>query len=163
MFYWALLNLAPSQKYSLAAIQLLAVCKYSVFKNNLELTKEILGDFIDDLNLLQEKKMVLSINKKNVSLKGYLVSCLGDTPAQNWLGGYKETVSLAKKFCRMCEITQESRNNFISENIRLRTLENHLKLLEILEKEKNEKKKEELSTEFGINFRSPLLGIDNFD
>ncbi|RNA23839.1 hypothetical protein BpHYR1_039962 [Brachionus plicatilis] len=163
MFYWALQNLSPSQKYSLSALQLLAVCKFSVFKNNIDLVKnEILSGFTNEINMLQ-KGMDACLHNKNVKLYGFLAVCLGDTPAQNWLGGFKESVSNANKYCRICEIKQISRNTFINENIGLRTLENHKNTLERIENTVNSKKKDDISIESGINYRSPLLFVDNFD
>lgn len=93
--------------------------------------------------------------------------CLGDIPALNWLGGFKESVSKAHKFCRTCEIENDKIETHIKvSDLRLRDLTCHKSVLKKLEDAKiNNKLKEhiEISKKHGINYKSCLLNLKNFD
>ena len=79
--------------YSLTAIQLLAVTKVSVMKHNKSIS--IFQDVINDLNKLSGDGLELCIGGELRIYNGFLAFFLGDTPALNWLGGFKETCSKA--------------------------------------------------------------------
>lgn len=68
MFYWALLNVKNHQKYSLTAIQLLAVCKVSILRKYK--SHEILNDFVTNMNILSSTGLELIINGKEMTFHG---------------------------------------------------------------------------------------------
>ena len=83
---------------------------------------------------------------------------LGDTPALNWLGGFKESVSKAHKFCRTCEIIKGTCIcNYI---IIPRCIEKHKRRLNLMKMGSLERRKR-LSKKFGINHPSILMDIPN--
>ena len=117
----------------------------------------IFKDFKDNINLLNSTGLILNIDGKMTKYFGILAICLGDTPALNWLGGFKETVN-AFKYCRTCEV----KKNQINCQLTLRDLEIHKQRLEILNKASFDSFKT-LSIKYGINFPSPLLKIEGFN
>ena len=77
------------------------------------------------------KGLVLRINGVDKRYTGFLAFCLGDTPAMNWLGGFKESVGSSIKYCRTCEVIKErvvdgQGRKELSRRIVPRTLKNHL-------------------------------------
>ena len=92
---------------------------------------------------------------------GFLAFFLGDTPALNWLGGFKETCSKAFKFCRTCDI-KHGEVYYNDSKLNLRNIKIHLKRLENM-KNASTKKFDALSQKYGINYESFLLKIDFFD
>lgn len=163
VFYWSLLNLKPFEKYSLSSIQLLAVSKTSFVRkdNNIYF---ILRDFIENINMLNSIGIELNIYNRTKTYVGFLSFCLGDTPALNLLGGFKESVSMTYRFCRSCYVIhdemQESRMN---RSYRLRNIDDHLSHIREIENSANSKIGSDLSTKYGINGPSCLLKVDNFD
>ncbi len=89
MFYWALLNIPAQYRYSQNAFQTLAVPPYKALKKYG--CKKLLADFINTLNLMQSEGLEFVIHDKTGKLHGFLAFCLGNNPAQNWLGGFKES------------------------------------------------------------------------
>lgn len=81
----------------------------------------------------------MMINGVEKRYAGFLAFCLGDTPALNWLGGFKESVGNTFKYCRTCEVTKkdvvkgEGRKELFCETTP-RTLENHLRILNKMKK-----------------------------
>ena len=86
--------------------------------------------------------------------------CLGDTPALNWLGGFKESVSKAIKLCRTCEI--KNTDNKATYQIVPRSFEQHKRRLDLM-KRATLKNSNFLSKKFGINGSSILIKIPNFN
>ncbi len=157
MFYWALLNVENHQKYSLTAIQLYAVVKvqkmrneksYSIFNNLIQLLKKL------------ENGLIINIRGENIKYFGILALGLGDTPALNWLGGFKESVSKTIKYCRNCEISRK--DNMCYYNIIPRCNKQHLRRLDLMNKSTFQRS-QVLSKKYGINYKSLLLKIDHFD
>ena len=95
MFYWALMNTDYHKKYTLTALHLLAVAKCDPLKNQKGF--HLFDDAIENLNKLSGDGLELLVNGKIKIFNGYLVFFLGDTPAQNWIGGFKESVFSAHK------------------------------------------------------------------
>lgn len=101
VFYWTLLNIGPENRFKLQATQLLAIGKSK------DLRKfgisNLLQDFVDSLNVLHEGKHFL-IGEERKKYYGMLYCALGDTPAAQLLGGFKEGVGMAEKPCRYMTI-----------------------------------------------------------
>ena len=160
MFYWSLINMENHQMYTLTGIQLLAVANVKNLRN--EKSCELFSDVIENLNKLNGDGLDLDINGETKTYNGFLCFFLGDTPALNWLGGFKESVSKAEKFCRTCEIIHGD-FMFNDSNITLRNLNDHKNRLRSLKNTKTLKENIELSKVYGVNSESPLLKIENFD
>ena len=96
MFYWCLINIEKHQMYSLTGIQLLAVASVKHLRN--EKSHEIFKDVITNLNKLNGDGLELDVNGVLKTYNGFLCFYSGDTPALNWIGGFKEIVSKAEKF-----------------------------------------------------------------
>ena len=154
-----MINVPNHLKYTLSALQLLAVAKVSQLKHNKSF--ELLNDFIHSMNNLNSDGLELTINNEKKKYHGYLAFAIGDTPALNWLGGFKEGVAKAEKFCRNCEI-KNGEIFFKESEVDLRLNSVHKRRLIKL---KNSDKKDEakLSIEFGINNEGLLNTIDNFN
>lgn len=104
IFYWNLLNLPPECRFKLQATQLLAVeSSKHVRKFGVE---KLLENFIQSLQELFKGKS-FNIMGQQVIYHGVLYYAMGDTPAAQFLGGFKEGVGLAIKPCRTCEVTRE--------------------------------------------------------
>ncbi len=146
--------------YTLTAIQLLAVTKVSTMKNNKSIA--IFQDVIDDLNKLSGEGLELSVCSEKKVFNGYLAFFLGDTPALNWLGGFKETCSKAFRFCRTCDI-QHGEIHFNDSKLKMRQLKTHLIRLGRMKRAKTESETKRLSKQYGINYESFLLKINFFD
>lgn len=57
----------------------------------------------------------LNVNNVVKTYYGTLYYVIGDTPATQLLGGFKEGVSMAKKPCRTCNITIDELGNHLSD------------------------------------------------
>jgi hypothetical protein len=126
-----------------------------------EKSYSLLDDFVHNVNMLNGDGLELKINNELKTYSGFLAFVLGDTPAFNWLGGFKEGVAKAEKFCRRCDIKNGDVLLVEKQSI-LRKLTTHKARLEKL-KNVDMNKHIELSKEFGINSESLLLKINDFD
>ena len=153
--------------YTLNALQLYAVTKAESLRN--ERSYAIFEDFSRNLNAMNDEGLVLVVNGVEKRYGGFLAYALGDTPAMNWLGGFKETVGCTFKYCRKCEVTFDrnelSEGEFRKELSRItisRKLVNHLATLN---KMKSASIEDNLLTSknTGINYPSVLLAIKDFD
>jgi hypothetical protein len=150
--------------YSLKALQLYAVTLAENIKA--ERCYPIFSEFIDTMNILSGEGLVLRVNGVEKRYSGFLAFCLGDTPALNWLGGFKESVSKTIRFCRTCEVEKSLKKGVRKQlgdisHIPLRNLKNHKDILQKMAK--NHENKEEISKKTGINSDSILLEINDFD
>ena len=153
-----MLNIENHHKYSLTALQLYAVTNVKTLRG--EKSEAIFDSLIENLNKLNSKGLVLSINLKVYRYYGILAFCLGDTPALNWLGGFKESVSKANKYCRICEIKKgENKYNSV---IAPRNINIHMRRLNQMKRVSFEQS-QKLSKKYGINYSSPMLKIDDFN
>ena len=150
--------------YTLKALQLYAVTKAGSLKNERSFT--IFNDFTENMNRLYNDGLLLTIHGVEKRYIGFLAFCLGDTPAMNWLGGFKETVGITKKYCRACEVSYKPKENEsrkeLFEKISLRTLDKHLVILQKM-KTGSKESNTEISKTTGINYSSILLNIKDFD
>lgn len=75
------------------------------------------------------------IDKNQYTFNGDLVAFLGDTPAVNLVGGFKEGVAMALRKCRHCMATDSQIQTKVSvKNMIIITLELHLPLFSLLKK-----------------------------
>lgn len=158
LFYWALLNVENHKKYSLTAIQLYAVTNVKCLRE--ERSSAIFDSLVENMNLLNSKGLVIKTDQKTNRYYGFLAMCLGDTPALNWLGGFKESVSKANKYCRTCNISKGA--NLLLETSTPRDIDTHLRRLAQMKRVCHDKSIE-LSKKYGINCTSPLLKINDFN
>ena len=49
----------------------------------------------------------MQIGEETVTVHGAVLCMIGDTPANNFIGGFKEGVGFALRKCRMCMVTVE--------------------------------------------------------
>lgn len=109
-------NLDPSLRSQLENVHLVALFKSQLLENYS--FNEILVPFIRDLKLLSNVSFLITLHTVylqpgiTVDLEGQnhfvgiLVALLGDTPAINKAGGFKEGVSFAFRKCRHCLATE---------------------------------------------------------
>ncbi|XP_011883897.1 PREDICTED: uncharacterized protein LOC105571040 [Vollenhovia emeryi] len=163
MFYWTLANIPPEVRSTQNTVQLLAIVKTEYLKKGG--LQKVLEPFIADIITLQTQGITVNVTKQEKKVfKGSLLFCAGDTPASALMGGFKESVS-AYRPCRQCMTTKHDwKTNFSEDNFILRdyaTHEDHIAAISELHVPKNTidfwKKR------YGINNRSPLLDIPNFD
>ena len=108
LFFWTLLNLPPRYRSRLNSIQLLAVAKTNDCKEFG--VEKLLQDFITGLKDLYAG---ITVEELDRTFRGGLVAFLGDTLASNLVGGFKEGVGFARKFCRTCEVTCDTSSNIV--------------------------------------------------
>lgn len=92
-----------------------------------------------------------------------LYCAMGDTPAAQLLGGFKEWVGMAEKPCRSCEVSyNELANSFSEDSFVMRDEAEHRDRCNILDEIKGETKRD-WSKEYGISGRSLLLQAPEFE
>lgn len=163
VFYWSLLNLPPQCRSSLQSINLLGVVNSDLLR--IHGATAFLQPFIDDMLRLQSG-LKLKVNGKEETWHGILVNSVGDMPASNLLGGFKEGVGRATRPCRRCMVHREEMNLIHHESdCELRSKNQHQQhLTELLESENLSKTaRDALSASFGVNGPSPLSALDYFD
>jgi len=163
LFYWTLLNIPPKYRSKLSCIQLLAVAKERDCKQfGLSL---LLHDFIVGINRLYNDGVTVVIHRdREVTLKGGLVAFAADTLAASVIGGFKEGVGFAHKICRTCESTSvQSPMLLCHDDCVLREYDEHVRRCTRLQSPLTEKARKYWSRVYGINKRSVLLGVDDFD
>ena len=116
--------------YTLTALQLYACTLVNTLRN--EKSTEIFNDIIENLNFLSGSGLEIVLHGKKKKFNGFLVMFLGDTPALNWIGGFKETCSKAISFCRICDI-QHGQIAFDDTEVVLRDSKSHNKRLDKLQ------------------------------
>lgn len=159
VFYYILLNIPPEFRSKLSVIQLIAVAKSTDVKRYG--TDILLKDFLTGLKSLH-KGVNLSVGAKDQLHHGLLVFYMGDTPAAQAAGGFKEGVGGAHKPCRTCDIEANSLKDccFPSECPDRDELE-HRDRCETLESLSRDSKLH-WSKEYGINGKSFLYSVPMF-
>ncbi|XP_060574071.1 uncharacterized protein LOC132731817 [Ruditapes philippinarum] len=161
MIYFTLANIPPEFRSKYEAIQLLAVVKSQDVKE-FGLGK-ILHDFVETMNRLNTTGIDFSVNDRNVTVWGGLIIAPADTPAAQYLGGFKEGVGLSNKVCRTCNTSRnEMKLKFLDADFQKRTTDQHLERLNLLTQMTTMAAKYWSKT-WGINGRSPLLDIHGID
>ena len=160
MFYYTIGNIPPMFRSRLAAIQLLAIARTNDVKKFG--MKILLQDFISSIGNLSHGGVTVQINQQEYILEGTLVMAQCDTPAANWVGGFKEGVSFAFKCCRMCDIVAAQLSQHLSHNTSLeRDPELHKERCRQLE-DLSPRTKLYWSKMWGINSNSVLAHIPDF-
>lgn len=148
IFFWTLINLPPNLRSSLSSINMLGVIESQLLKTHKPAA--FLKSFVEDLRDLEngEYITVQGHSRKWVCL---LLNCAGDHLASNYLAGFKESVSKAHKPCRICKIERGQVDNIHKEiDCILRDKFTYEQELQSIVQENDEKKKCELSKQYGI-------------
>lgn len=162
LFYVAFANIPPEYRSKLQSIFLVAVAKSRYIRKHG--VSKLLKNFIQTVSRLVSGGFEIQVNGRAHNIEGALVMAPADTPAANSLGGFKEGVGFAYKKCRTCLIS----NNELSRQFRdthfiERTNVNYDQSCRTLEGEMTRETKSYWSKMFGINSRSCLNSLDNFD
>ncbi len=112
LFYWTLLNLPPLWRSKLKCIQLLGVINAKLLKQCG--SQSFLKPFIDQLRAFQNG-IELTVRGETRKWFGILLNYVGDMPASNWMGGFKESGS-ALKPCRLCCVSNVDLDKIHHEN-----------------------------------------------
>jgi hypothetical protein len=156
-FYYVLANLLPARRSVIEAVQLIAVAK----------TKDIrsygvgflLQPFLDEINVLSTGHTFI-IHGEEQRLSGSVVAFCGDTPASNFLGGFKEGVGGALRMCRRCMASNvDIQNKFSEHKLSMRDEDTHEQHCQQIE---DPDLRTHLSVNYGVNSWSVLRKINNF-
>ena len=97
-------------------------------------------------------------------MRGSVLAVLADTPASQALGGYKESVGGARRKCRHCMTDWESMQQyFTEEEFLLWDSDWHEQQLHDIENAGSPFLEKYFSKQYGINRRSLLCNIPDFD
>ena len=143
----------PMYRSSLKAIFLVALARCSDIDSfGIDL---FLKPFVEDLKLLY----IDGISVKGKRYHGALVSFLADTQAAHKVGGFKGSVSFARRICRTCMATKEDcQTKFDESEFILRTPESHEQHCQSL----TGNTRNDSSIEYGINRTSILEEVPGF-
>jgi len=162
VFYVTFGNIPPEYRSKLQAIFPIAFVKTKLTKKH-GLNK-LLQDFIQTVNIMSSGGFTINVNGTDHNVEGALVIAPADTPASNLIGGFKEGVGFSYKKCRTCKITaREMKTKFSDDKFSYRTMTEYRECCNILESEMSKDAKKYWSTIFGINTRSCLFELTNFD
>lgn len=161
MVYYTLGNINPKYRSKLAAIRLLAIARSADLRQ--PGVDVILNRIKDDLDVLYSGVEIQTINGEK-TIHGAVVSLCGDTLAQHELAGFKEGVGFAYSKCRHCECSFEDMQLYFNEDaFTKRTLNEHVRQCDEIEKAKTDLLRNSLRTTYGINRRSQLVEFPAFD
>ena len=86
----------------------------------------VLKPLVDDINKLSSSGIEITRNGKKHIYKGALIAFLADNLASHNVGGFKQSMSFAKRFCQSCMATKEEAcKKFKAEEFVLRTPHMH--------------------------------------
>ena len=66
------------------------------------------------LFFLQDKGYFMQVGDETLTVHGAALCMLGDTPASNFIGGFKESVAFALRKCRRCMTTATDMSEKVS-------------------------------------------------
>jgi hypothetical protein len=119
----------------------------------------VLKPFINDLLTLHNTGITIQYNGKVEKWKGSLLAFLADNLAAHELGGFKESFSFARRFCRSCLTDKaDSEKHFQELNFHVRTAQSHVDQCNRLDGSD----RMNVSVEYGINRRSCLQSLPHF-
>jgi hypothetical protein len=162
MFYVTFANIPPQYRSKLQNIFLLAIARSKDLKSfGLD---RLLGDFVSTVDTLRETGININVVGGEERIWGDIILATCDTPAAAYLGGFKES-SFAYKSCRMCcASANEMKTNFIQSSFVLRDMKTYLDQCTILsDASLSRANKTYWSKQFGLNKKSVLCGISEFD
>ncbi|XP_034078395.1 uncharacterized protein LOC117550156 isoform X1 [Gymnodraco acuticeps] len=161
MVYYTLGNINPNYRSKLAAIRLLAMAKSADLRQSG--VDVILNRIKEDMDALYSGVKIQTINGEK-TIHGAMVSLCGDTLAQHELAGFKEGVGFAYSKYRHCECSFEDMQSQFNEDAYIkRTLENHVRQCDEIEKANTDLLRNSLRTTYGNNRRSKLVDFPSFD
>ena len=155
--FFTLGNIRPVYRSGLKAIFLVAVAKSpTVKKNGID---SILEPFLKDLKTLSDTGVTSQYGGKDEVWKGALLAFLADNLAAHELGGFKESFSFSRRFCRSCLTDKEQSQECYRENLYvIRTTESHAEQCSRLDGPT----RLTVSVEYGINRVSSLESLPHF-
>ena len=161
VFYYSLSNLDARYRNKLCNIRLLGLTEKKVLKKYGIDTA--LSHFIHDIKLLNDG-FDFNVNGETVNIKGNVHLVLGDTLAVHYLAGFKEGVGLSLSKCRHCHCNYDEMQTHFDEKFFQRwTLNDYVKKCTEIESAQTKYLADYLSSLYGINKRSPLCDIPDFD
>ncbi|KAK1159914.1 hypothetical protein AOXY_G21364 [Acipenser oxyrinchus oxyrinchus] len=161
VFYYVIANLPPIYQSRLASIRLVAVVSRIII--DLYGIDIVLNHLTKDLCKLAQGTNV-NINGVQHQIRGALISVNGDTPAANYIGGFKIGVGFAFQKCRTCECTfNDMQNKFSEKEFIQRTQERYDAQCKEMDMAQCNKMRDRLSIAYGINRRSAARDIPHFD
>ena len=161
MFYVSILNIPPLYRSQLQNIFSIAIAPVHLLKKYGFVT--VLEDFLHTVRRLSREGIAISRGNQKFNLRGDLIAALGDNPAAAALGGFKESTS-ASRMCRTCMATKETFkgkhyvNDFVQRNVA-----SYNDQCKLLEDPALHNRKAFWSKAYGINERSCLCAIPDFD
>ena len=153
--FFTLGNIPPKFRSQLKCIFLVSIAASPIIrKHGID---EILNPFVRDLRDLAANKLHVFIDGKVREFEVALLAFLADNLGAHQIGGFKESMSFARRICRSCmTTTADAQHNFVESQFKLRIMEQHSKECDEAENDP------EKSKEYGINRRSILESIPNF-
>ena len=124
-------NIHPKHRSTLKAVQLIAVVTYPILKEYG--FEAVLQPFINDMNKLRKvhtlvllsitlfwlQGCLLTINDKEILVKGAVLAMLADTQAAHAIGGFNVGVGFSLRKCRNCLATKETMSVWVSTSCRI--------------------------------------------
>ena len=161
MFYFTLGNFNATFRSRVDAIYLLAIAEHEDIRSYG--VDRVLTPLCEELHeLSQPGGFIFRQDKFHLPLRGAVIAVAADTPASNYLGGYKEGVGGALRKCRHCNVDYENmQNHFEEEDFLPRTLQQHLLQCQVIDQ--SETLRDHYSTNYGINRRSTLCDFPFFN
>ena len=158
IFLFTLGNLHPKFRSALKCIFLFAVAKTDDIRKYTP--DAILSPFVSDINTLASTGVTITCSTDCTrTFKGTLLAFLADNLASHAIGGFKESFSMAYRFCRSCMTTHaQAKSHFLSHIFPQRTPLNHKRHCDLLTGPLGAHH----SSTYGINRRSMLEDISNF-
>lgn len=149
LFHWTLMNLPPTLRSNLHSVNLLGIIEASLLKDYG--AEVFLESFLRDLKQF-ENGVTLNLAGTDRKIPCIVTNFVGDLPALNWLGGFKENTSFAYRPCRICLIKRSDLDRFhSSKNCILRNKLSHEQQLKEVTGERDQKFRENASKMYGIN------------
>ena len=122
--FFTLANLHPKHRSSFRALFLSTVVKNVIVKHHG--MNAVLKPLVDDINKLSSSGIEITRDGRKHRYKGALIAFLADDLASHTVGGFKQSMSFAKRFCRSCMATKgEACKKFRAEEFVLRTPQLH--------------------------------------
>ena len=124
-------NIHPKHRSTLKAVQLIAVVTYPILKEYG--FEAVLQPFINNMNKLRKvhtlvllsitlfwlQGCLLTINDKEILVKGAVLAMLADTQAAHAIGGFKVGVGFSLRKCGNCLATKETMSVWVSTSCRI--------------------------------------------
>ena len=161
LYYYTVANLSPKFRSRHCAVRLLAIAKSTMVKKYG--VNSILKPIVDDLKTLYNG---VDLTYGNIIGKVYgkVLVCTGDTLGQHLWAGFKEGVGVSFQKCRHCYIDFDTMQTMFEEDERtLRTKASYEREADIIENSVNETIRETFSLLFGINNKTILSTLPDFD